>query len=96
VRRLANGKIIDARVANQIEAVLVVLPVFISVGAEPIPGGVAPFVREPNRDAMVRKSPQLFIQAAVKFFCPLALQESGGLGSADDKFGPIPSSESIA
>src|SRR5262249_31369888 len=72
---LANGKVVDTGDAASHEAVLVELPVFVAVGAKPIPGVVVPLVGETNRDAVALESPEFLDEAIVQLLVPLAGKE---------------------
>src|SRR6266852_729443 len=68
-------EVIDAGKTTAHQPVLGELPVFIAIGTEPIPRVIMPLIREAYRDAGVMKGPELFDEAVVKFFSPLALEE---------------------
>ena len=52
-----DGQIVDARVTARIQTVLVVFPVLVSVGSEPVARIVVEFVSEAHGDAIVCKGP---------------------------------------
>lgn len=86
----ADGKIIDTRQANAVETLLVELPVFVAIGAEPISGRVAPLVGKPDRDAVARERPELFDQTIIEFLRPLTFEEPDDFVSAGHELGAIP------
>ena len=65
------------------------LPIFIAVGAIPLPGIVMPFILETHGDAIVAKGPKLLLQPIIQFLVPLAAQEFDDLGSTIEEFGTI-------
>src|SRR5579863_6433673 len=73
--RFGDGQVVNARVAHAVQTVLVVLPIFISVGAKPVARIIVPFVGKPHRDAIVRKSPKLLDQAIIELLRPFAFEE---------------------
>src|SRR4051812_19090664 len=74
LRRL-DRRIVDAGDAPAHQAVLVKLPVFVPVGAEPVAAVVAPLIGEAHGDAVPAERPDLLDQAVVELSRPLALQE---------------------
>src|SRR5579872_7546697 len=78
--------VIDAGVTPAHEAALVEFPVLVTVGPEPGPAVVVPFVRESHRDAIAGKGPDLLDQPIVELPCPLALEEGDDLGTPVDEF----------
>jgi len=62
---LIDLKVIDAGDAALHKSTLVKLPVFISVGAEPMARIVMPLVRESNGNAVAVKCPKLFDESVV-------------------------------
>src|ERR1700747_763739 len=73
--RLFDREIIDGSQAQAHESFVIKLPVFVSVGAKPAPGVVAPLVGEAHGDAILGEGPQLLNQAVIEFLAPLARQE---------------------
>jgi hypothetical protein len=53
----------------------VVLPILITVGAEPVAAVVVPLIGEAHRDAVIAESPQLFDQAIVELAVPFCALE---------------------
>src|SRR5215467_12615749 len=51
------------------------LPVFMTIGSEPMRRVIMPLRREAHRDAGVRKGPERFEKAVVQFFGPCTLEE---------------------
>src|SRR5439155_14195280 len=66
------------------------LPVFVSVGAEPVTAVVVPLVREANGDAIAVHRPELLDQTVVQLPGPLAPQELHDGLTAVNELGPIP------
>ena len=56
--RLLNRKIVDACKSQPHQAARIKLPIFVAVGAEPIPGVIVPFVGEANGNAIPVISPE--------------------------------------
>jgi len=79
---VGDGEVVDAGVAELHEAVGVELPVFVSVGAEPVVGVVAPFVGEADGDAVVGEGPEFLDEAVVEFAGPFAGEELDDLVAA--------------
>src|ERR1700690_680849 len=71
----ADRQIVDAREAHPHQPVLVELPVFIAVPAEPTPRIIAPFVGEANGDPVLMKRPELLDQPIVELAVPFAGQK---------------------
>ena len=84
-----NGAIVDAGFAAAHQAAVVKLPVFVAVGAIPLPSIVVPLVLEADGDAVVAKGPHFFDQAIVQLFGPLALQKGANGLATLENFGPI-------
>ena len=72
---LPDGQIIDAGDPDAHQTVLVELPIFIAIAAEPVTAIVAPFVGEAHGDTVLPKCPEFFDQAVVELATPLARQE---------------------
>ena len=68
--------VVDAGVAVCHEAVFVVQPVLVAVGAEPLARIVTILVGKTDRDAVLAVRPQLFDEAVLVFAAPLAAPES--------------------
>jgi hypothetical protein len=73
--RLLEWQIVDGRELQAHESVLIELPIFIAIRAEPIAGVIVPFIGKAHCDTVSLKSPNLFDQAIVKFFRSLAFQK---------------------
>ena len=67
-----DREIVDAGEATLHEALFVELPVFVAVGAKPLPGIVVPFIGKMHRDAFAGTGPQLLDQSVVEFPGPFA------------------------
>ena len=85
-----NRQIVDAGVANGHKAVILELPVFVTVRPKPVAGIVMPLVGEPNRNPVAGEGPQLFDQPVIKLARPLAGQKRDDLFPADRELGPVP------
>ena len=72
---LLNWQVIDAGNTPPHESVFVELPIFITVGTEPVAGIIMPFVSKPDSNSVIPKSPKLFDKTVVQFFKPLTCQE---------------------
>src|SRR5579859_4033650 len=86
---LGDRRIVDAGEATAHQAVLVELPVLVTVGTEPLSGGVMRLVGEAHGDAVVAKRPQLLDQTVVELTAPLASQEGHDRLAADKELGAI-------
>src|SRR3984957_13026648 len=80
---------VDAGMAMPVEAVLVVFPVLVAVGAEPIAGSVAIFVGESYRDAVLGKRPQLLDQPVLQLAFPLSREKRHDVLAALENFGAV-------
>src|SRR5277367_6720830 len=80
-----DREIVDAGVAVMHDAVLVKLPVFISVGAEPVAGVVVALVGEADGDARSIEGPQLLDQTIIQLTPPLSCQEFDDLLASVDE-----------
>ena len=74
-RALGDRSIVDAGDAEAHQALLIELPVFVPVAAEPVPAVVVPFVGEADRDAIVAEGPDFLDQAIVELAAPFARQK---------------------
>src|SRR5262245_55477244 len=70
-----NREVVDARLAATHQSLLVELPQFVAVAAEPVVRGVVPLVLELHRDPAGRERPQRLDQTVVEFARPLAGEE---------------------
>jgi hypothetical protein len=68
--------IVDRGIAAAHQAVLVELPQLITVRSPPLPLSVVALILEPDRDAVIRKAPQVLLEPVVELPSPLALEES--------------------
>ena len=84
-----NRQIVDAGMANGHKAVILKLPVFVTVRPKPVAGIVMPLVGEANRNPVAGKGPQLFDQPVIKLARPLAGQKRDDLFPADRELGPV-------
>lgn len=86
---LVDGHIIDGGITAAHDAVLVVLPVFISVGAIPVPGIIMSFVSETYSDTISAEGPKFFDKSIVKLSIPFSFEESDDRVSAVNKLSSI-------
>lgn len=84
-----DGLVIDAGKAVVHIAMVVKLPVFVAVGAEPVADVVAPFVGKAHSDAVAFVRPQLFDQPVVQFARPLAFEEGLYLRAPNRELGAV-------
>src|SRR5271155_4367491 len=83
--RFGNRQVVDAGDAPAHQAVLVELPEFIAVRAEPLAAVVMPFVGEAHRHAILSKPPQLLDEPVVQLLVPFAGEErADGLAAIDE------------
>src|SRR5579872_2958198 len=85
-----DRQIVDAGIAQPIQTSLVVLPVLVSIRAEPVQRVVVPLVCEPHRDPVAVESPELLDQTIVNLACPFPGEESDDLRPALNELGPVP------
>src|SRR6516164_3486947 len=71
-----DWQVVDAREAPPHQPRLVELPVFVTVGAEPLTRFIVPFVREANRDPIRLERPALLDEPVVDLPGPFAGEES--------------------
>ena len=69
---LFDGKIINARNSEAGKSVLIVLPIFISVGTKPIAAVVMTLIGEANSNPIFAKGPELLNEAIVQLARPFA------------------------
>src|SRR5258705_13642745 len=86
---LPDGQIVYAGDPDAHQTVLVELPIFIAVAAEPVAAIVAPFVGEAHGDTVLPKCPELLDQPVVELATPLARQERLDFITALQKFDAI-------
>src|SRR3954467_4860643 len=72
---LANWEIIDAGKTAAHVAVLIKLPIFVSIGAEPIAGIIVPLVGKSDGDPVLVKGPKFFDESVLQFLAPFADQK---------------------
>src|SRR5215470_13671253 len=74
-RGFQDWEVIDAGQTTAHQPIRSELPVFITIGPEPVARVIMPLIREAHGDAGVMKGPELFDEAVVQFFRPFALKE---------------------
>src|SRR5215467_927732 len=88
--RFQNRTIIDGRMPNCHEPVVIEFPVLIAVRAIPVTRIIVPFISEAYRDAVSRKGPEFLDESIVQFLCPLAREKGDDFVSTADELRPIP------
>src|SRR5580704_8188258 len=83
--RFFDGEIVDTSVAVMHDTVFVELPVFISVGAEPVARVVMTLIGEADRDASAVEGPEFFDEAVVEFALPFSREELDDFLTAVDE-----------
>src|ERR1700680_493262 len=71
------------------EALRIELPVFVSVGAITLPGGVLPLISKSHGNPRAIERPHFFDEAVVQLTGPFARQKLNDLFPAVDKFGAV-------
>jgi hypothetical protein len=89
VRRL-DGQVVDAGMAEAHQAVLVKLPVLVSVGSDPVAGIVVKLIGEADGDSISGKGPEFLNKAIIDFPDPFAGQKFDDLRPALKELAPIP------
>jgi hypothetical protein len=72
---LLDRKIVDAGNAQTHQAVLVELPILVTVAAKPVAAVVVPLVGETNREPVLSESLDFLNEPVVKFTLPFAGRE---------------------
>jgi len=85
----ANGQVVDAGDPAAHVAIVVKFPVLISVGAEPVPGIIVPFVGESDGDAILLEGPNFFDEAIIEFLVPFAGEELHDGVATREEFGTV-------
>src|SRR5262245_19383066 len=88
--RLANGQVVDARVAPGHETVGRELPVLVAIRSVPLPAVIVPLVGEADRDPVLVERPQLLDQPIVQLPVPFPREE------LDDRVAPLDELRAIA
>ena len=84
-----DGNVVDAGFAAAHESVFVELPLLVSVGAEPVLGGVVELVLEADGYAVVVEGPDFLDEAVVQFAGPFAGEELDDGGASLEEFGAV-------
>jgi hypothetical protein len=79
---LSDWQIVNAGDASGHEPMPIEFPILVPIGSEPVSAIIVPFVREPNGDPILTKSPNLLNKPVFEFFSPLSREE------LDDRFAP--------
>src|SRR5258708_3181763 len=74
---LADRQVVDAGDTQPHQPVVVELPVFVAVSAEPVAAVVMPRLGKAHRDAIFPEDPDLLDESVVEFFVPFANQPRG-------------------
>jgi len=86
---LFDWQIIDACDAQTHQPVLIELPVFVAIAAEPMAAIIVPLVSETNRDSILAERPNLLDQAVMKLAIPLTCEKCLDFCSTLDKLSTI-------
>ena len=84
-----NGKIVNACIAVMHDALGVEFPVFVAVGAKPLPGIVVRFVGEAHGNSCAVERPEFLDQAILQLAIPFAREELNDFLAAVDEFRAI-------
>src|SRR5438045_1888632 len=76
-----DRQIVDAGDAYGHQALIVKLPIFVTVTPKPLPAVVVPLIREAHRDSVLTKCPDLFNQSIVQLTLPFARQKGFDLSA---------------
>src|SRR5450759_3984767 len=88
--RRSDRQVVDAGMAEAHQAVLIKLPVLVSVGPEPVAGIVVKLIGETDGDTIFSKGPEFLNKAIIDFPDPFAGQEFDDLRPALKELAPIP------
>src|SRR5215475_3231510 len=83
---LGDLDVVDAGLAAAHQAVLVELPLLVSVGAMPLARRIMPLILEADRDAVAVECPEVLDQAIVELGGPFAREESDDRLATFEKF----------
>ena len=72
---LLNWQVVNAGNTPPHESLFVELPIFITVGTEPVASIIMPFVSKPDSNSVIPKSPKLLDKTVVQFFKLFTCQE---------------------
>src|ERR1700758_86910 len=70
-----DRQIVDAGVAQPVQAGVIVLPVLVAIRAEPVERVVVPLVSEAHRDPIAVEGPKFLDQTVVEFARPFPCEE---------------------
>src|SRR5690625_2630206 len=84
-----DGQVIDAGVALCHQAIVIELPVFVTIGSEPLAAVITPLIGKANRNPVTIVAPQLLDQAIVQLAGPFALQKAANGIASFEEFGAI-------
>src|SRR5947209_19542009 len=87
--RFRNGKIVDRRVPERHQAILLELPILVSIRSIPMAGVVVPLVSETHRDAVPGERPHFLDQPVIEFLLPLAREKSDDVLASVDELGSV-------
>src|SRR6516162_2936397 len=87
--RLADRHVVYARLATAHQAVVIKLPLLITVGSVPVVGIVVPFVLEADSNTVVMECPELLDQPVAQFARPFPAQEAYDGGTSLEEFRAI-------
>src|SRR4029450_7615698 len=86
---LLKREVVDAGNASLHKSMLVELPVFIAIGAEPMTSVVVPFVGKADGDTVAVKSRKILDQTIVQFLAPLADEKLNNRFTARQKLNTV-------
>ncbi|MEG4235735.1 hypothetical protein QUA40_27305 [Microcoleus sp. Pol11C3] len=72
---LLNWQVVNAGNTPPHESLFIELPIFITVGTEPVAGIIMLFASKPDSHSVIPKSPKLLDKTVVQFFKPFTCQE---------------------
>src|ERR1700693_5813487 len=86
---LFDWPIVDGSKPQAHQPVLIELPIFIAIGAKPIPGVIVPFIGKADGDTVSLERPKLFDQPIVQLFRPFASEKRDDFLPSVHKFGAV-------
>ena len=84
-----NRKVVDACNSTLHQTGFIKFPVFVAEGSKPESRFVVPFVGETNSNSVIVSDPELFDEAVIEFFAPLALQERDDFFTPSHELAPV-------
>src|SRR5690348_2585844 len=87
--RFLYGQIVDRRMAFLHQTSSIEVPVFVTIGTEPLTAVVVPFVRKADSNPVVRKCPKLFDEPIIQFARPFAREELDDRRPSDQELAAV-------